>query len=146
MKFNYMYGLYAAAVIFVLFLVYMAYKKYTEVVEHQARLETNLRKVIDIINEMCSEQEEQDTRPTPEPTTQATPQQEDFDDDEDEEETENGPVLIQVGKNARCQFVLEAGKRRGFLCDKKSPTRNGFCRNHTTHVMVEPEIVAVDDE
>lgn len=109
----------------VLSLVYLAYTKYQSIVNQQSRLETNLRKVIDIINEMVSQTE----------TTQqkSTIYEEDTHSNHSTESSlyEDEPVLIQVGKNSRCQFVLEAGKRRGFLCDKKSPTRNGFCRNHT---------------
>ena len=121
---KYTYALYVAGVLLVLYLVYTVYSKYEKLVSQHQRLETNVRKVIDIINEMCSVETSQPL-PQNEPTL-----------------TENSdePILIQVGKNSHCQFVLEAGKRRGFLCDKKSPMRDGLCKNHSVRVNMDPAV------
>jgi hypothetical protein len=144
---------------------YFGYLKYTEMTQKEERLENNLRKVIDAVNDITDrlndttpEEAEHDCGehaddPAPEEvlvsrlpaikelTEEDSSSESSFDDvdnfdDDDSHDTAAEPVVIQLGRNSTCTYILENGKRKGSPCLKPSPKRTGYCPSHQDKVPV----------
>lgn len=142
--------------------LYLMYTKYTEFMERQLRLETNLRNVITAVNNhyisQMEDQEKSEQEPQQEEFSDLSDDSDsEFDTDEDEDEDvgelvtdrvynetfgnivpvsdseDSGP--IQITKNMHCPVTLTQGKNKGSLCGKKS-VKQGYCKLHLKRIPV----------